>query len=170
MIENICNNIKFNDNIDIDNIIKLLIFISIILLLLNKIIYVIIIIIIIIIINIDIKQNIKKDGKLCRNSTIDNPYSNVLITTDLDKLKIDKCNINDKIIKKNVEYNQYFNAKDLLKNKNNNRVHMSYITTYPNNINEFIDYLYDIDKNNCKNSSYDCGRKNNLKFDKYNYV
>ena len=170
MIKKICNIKLFNDNIDIDNSMKFLILLSLFFILLKKITYIIIIIIIIIIINIDIKKDINKNKKICRNSTIDNPFGNVLITTDLDKLKIDKCNIDNEMIKKNVEYNQYFNAIDLLKNKNNNRVHIEYITRYPNNINNYINYLYNIDKNNCKNDSYNCGKNNNLKFDKYNYV
>jgi hypothetical protein len=170
MIKNICNIKLFNDNIDIDNSMKLLILLSFIFIFFNKMTYLIIIIFIIIIINIDIKRDIIKDKKICRNSTIDNPFSNILITTDLDKLKVDKCDIDEETINKNVEYNQYFNAIDLLKNKNNNRVHISYITKYPNNINNYIDYIYNLKNLNCKNDSYNCGKNNNLKFDKYNYV
>ena len=152
MLKNIFNKIIINDNKDINNIIKFLIILIIILILCNKLIYAILIIIIIIIINYNSTQyNYNNNNKkICRNSTIDNPYSNILITTDLDKIKINKCNVDEEIIRNNVEYNQYFNSTDLLKNKNNNRVHMSYITKYPNNINKYINFLYNIDKINCK--------------------
>lgn len=170
MIEKYCNFIKLNDNIEIDLIMKYLIFIIIILIIINKQSYVCLIIFILIILNIDISNNNKYlNGEICRNSTVNNPYGNTLITTDEDKLKIDRCNLDDKIIQDNVEYNQYFNASDLLRNKNNNRVYISHKSKYPNNINDYIEYLYKIDNKKCKEDSYDCGKKNSLKFDRYNY-
>ena len=169
MINNFCNFIIFTEDKDIDLIIKILIILIIILFTLNEPIYICLIIFILLILNNNIKQK-KINKKICRNSTINNPYGNILITTDENKLNIDSCNIKDEIIQNNVEYNHYFNSNDLFKNKNNNRVYIKYKTKYPNDLNEFIDNLYKSDDKICKLNSYDCGKKNSLKFDRYNYI
>ena len=106
---------------------------------------------------------------VCRNSTINNPLGNTLITTKSNDLKINDCDIDNEIINKNIEYNQYFNSNDFYKNKNNNSIYIKYKTHYPNNIQKFFNYLYKTDKNICKINN-NCGKKINIRFDRYNIL
>lgn len=172
-------NSKYKYYRNINSIIRLLIY-SIISLLIyggNKelILFIIILLIIINLIgkikfnNININNQIKKEIK-CRKSTINNPMSNILITMNNEELNIPACNENinsKKLIEENLNYNVYYNSKDLFKKKTGNIKYVKNPSSiYPNNNKEYLNYLYDLNSNNCKINSKNCIGWYDVKYNK----
>ncbi len=115
------------------------------------------------------KNNSKNDknDKLfdkCRKSTYDNPYGNYLIGENMDHKF---CN-NDEDNKDSYNfnrYNLYENSFDKTVGSTNKAIRSFYsmpITSYPNNINIYKDFIND-DTLSCKTDGY-CIRYNDIRF------
>jgi len=109
---------------------------------------------------------IKKDNHKsikCRKSTINNPMGNILITTDNKDLNIPACNdtINTKsLIEDNLNYNTYKNIKY---NNTVDRYIKVLDTKYPNNMEDYLNFLYKINTNTCRLNNQNCGKWYDIK-------
>ena len=89
----------------------------------------------------------------CRASTIDNPMQNILF----NNLNLSPCQVNEKDKLDKLKYNFYYNEKDIFNTKNNIRNIISTPSNiYPNNINNYISYLYNFNNPICKTDNINC--------------
>ena len=80
----------------------------------------------------------------CRIPTMNNPYANHLIT-DLTNLSACNNKYYDMIKDKYNNFNVYYNAKNININSMSKNIRTFYTTTItnnPNNLNEFINFVY----------------------------
>jgi hypothetical protein len=154
-----------------DAIIKYCIYVVIILLILTKnwklsIFFILFALNVYIISNIII-NNQKKENFDCKKTTLDNPMGNLNFYDEINK---PLCKNQDKKINSNLNYNIYYDSKDLFHKKNNTR---SFITMpsqiNPNDIDNFKNYLYYLDNPTCKYDSIKCMFNENIKYHKNYY-
>ncbi len=95
--------------------------------------------------------NTKEDLKEpCRDSSIDNPYMNIL--QDNDGLK--SCKVDDSVIKENFNHNLYRNETDLFDRKSMQAWYYKVEDKYPNDIRKFLKLLES--NKRCKSDNVNC--------------
>jgi len=93
------------------------------------------------------KEEMKEE---CRNSSIDNPYSNMLWEND----NLKACKTDPNVIKNNFEENLYRNETDLFDRKSMQGWYYQVEDTYPNNIKPLLN-AFESDKR-CKSDNINC--------------
>ena len=158
---------KYNTLENRDAIIKFLIYAAILIYIFqndDKMIKIIIILIIVTYIVFNLINRRTNEQLNCRNTTLENPLGNILLyDTDYDKKVCD----NNEIIQNNLDYNIYYNSKDLFKKENNLR---NFITmpsqTVPNDIEKFKENLYQFSNDTCKINSKNCMYNEDIRYHK----
>lgn len=141
-------------------IIRFCVYACVLMLLFNNIKMCIVFLVIIILIEFIFMFKIK-DKSYCRSSTINNPMKNVLLYSDNQQLN--DCNDNTY---DNLNYNVYYNEKDLFHTKNNLRPFITNASTkYPNDIDQFKNFLYNNQSNLCKEYSNNCKFNHDMRYD-----
>jgi hypothetical protein len=93
------------------------------------------------------KEEMKEE---CRESSINNPYSNILWEND----KLKACKTDSNVIKNNFEENLYRNETDLFDRKSMQGMYYQVEDSYPNNIKPLLKAL-DSNKR-CKSDNVNC--------------
>lgn len=150
-----------------DAIIKFLIYVAILIYIFqndDKMIKIAIILIIVTYISFNL-MNRKIDEQFnCRKTTLENPMGNILLyDTDYHKKVCD----DNKNIQNNLDYNVYYNSKDLFKRDNNLRQFITMPSqTIPNDIQKFKENLYQFNDDTCKINSKNCMYNEDIRYHK----
>jgi hypothetical protein len=159
---------KYNTLENRDAIIKFLIYAAILIYIFqndDKMIKIIVILIIVTYIVFKLINRRSNEQFNCRNTTLENPLGNILLyDTDYDK-KV--CDNNEKI-QNNLDYNVYYNSKDLFKKENNLRRQFIFMPsqTVPNDIQKFKENLYQFSNDTCKINSKNCMYNEDIRYHK----
>jgi ABC-type bacteriocin/lantibiotic exporter with double-glycine peptidase domain len=110
------------------------------------------------------KKRIDNNNKLCRDSTINNPMANPYIIGS--KLDVKACDNLDQLkVIDNLRFNVY---EDINRPNNTKLLERIYytlpVTDYPNNINNFLNELYNISNKTCKSNANNCESYRDLRF------
>jgi len=172
---------KFDIDTNINAIIKLLIYSTVVILFLtNNWKLSIIIIVFTFIFKIVFKKSVSVNNEIiekndikykCRKSTVDNPMSNVLLYTPVDELSHKACPNQTEIMDKNIKNNIYYDSSDLFLKKNNIRPFITMPSQiYPNDIESFKNYLFNFEAPTCKTNGLDCMFTNDLRYNKNSFL
>jgi len=112
---------------------------------------------------------LNKDLGYCRESTINNPMGNPLITDN--NLEKKACIQPDEEIKENTKYNVYEDLNDPKISKLLYRTfYTSPVSNYPNDVNTFSNYVYGVDdKTTCKLGAEGCEPFRDERYTSFNY-
>jgi len=150
-------------NINYKNIIIFIIIIYFVLKLNTK--YILIILILLFVFLYIFYKNDKKSN-VCRKSTINNPFGNLLLYSQFDKYENDLCPNQHQNIDKNIRFNIYNDSNDIYLKKNIIRYFRQMPSQiHPNNINNFTKYLFNFNNKICK-SDNNCLVNDDLRYHK----
>jgi len=108
-----------------------------------------------------------KTNNHCRYSTINNPFGNILLYSQLNKYDNKLCPKQKNIIHNNLKYNIYNDASDIFQTKNNIRSFYPMPSqSHPNNINNFTSFLYNFNNKTCKENNNECLLYSDIRYNK----
>lgn len=101
-------------------------------------------------------EPVKIEEKKCTESTIDNPYKNVIFSDYFNPERKAACENDEIKVQSNMNYNLYENEKDW---KSRRMLDLAFstlpVTTIPNDQTSFAKQLYNV-KETCKEDGYNC--------------